>query len=135
MQTAVLHGNDRVPIPLGTPLISYNRWTGFETKRFQGQYNYLNGEAVSNLEVGAIVYVEVDPIHPMGKVYGRLKGKITHITVENGMVSVGYECGHAVGGMKRVPLDAASTDFATAIDEEVLAAILDELPLAKVINR
>jgi ribosomal protein L21E len=132
-QTVVLSSKSR--IPFGTPVIYYNRWTGFETDRFRDQFKHLSGKDVSDLDVGAVVFVDVDPIHPNGKVYGRFKGKITGIKTEGDSVSVGYECESAVRGTKRIKLEAESTDFATAIDEDALAGILDELPLAKIIYR
>lgn len=132
MQTAVLSTTPR--IPFGTPIIYFNQWTRFETDRFRDQFKHLSGKDVSDLDVGATVFVDVDPIHPNGKVYGRFKGKITGIRKDGDSVWVGYECEGAVRGNKRIELDAESTDFATANDEDALAAILDELPLAKVID-
>jgi ribosomal protein L21E len=132
MQTAVLSTTSR--IPFGTPVLHYNLWTGFETDRFRDQFKHLSGKDVSDLDVGATVFVDVDPIHWRGKVYGRFKGTITVIKMEGDSVFVGYECEGAVRGIKRIQLDAQSTDFATANDEDALADILDELPLAKVID-
>jgi ribosomal protein L21E len=133
MQTAVLSTAPR--IPFGTPVIYYNRWTGFETDRFRDQFKNLSGKDLSELAVGTTVFVDVDPIHPNGKVYGRFKGQITRLRIDGDRVAVTYQCGDSVKGGKIINLDAKSTDFAIAIDEEALADLLDELPDAKVIDR
>ena len=133
MQNDVLSATPR--IPFGTPVIYYNLWTGFETDRFRDQFKHLSGKDVSDLDVGATVFVDVDPIHPDGKVYGRYKAKITRIEPRGSSVSVYHECEGVYKGISRVDLDQVSTKFTLAIDEDALADILDELPLAKVIDK
>lgn len=121
-------------IPFGTPIISYNQWTGFETTRFANQFRRLSGEETSNLTEGATVYVDVDPLHPNGKVYGLIKGCVTSVKLAGDDVLVGHRCEGVLSGEMRVRLTDESSNLAVAIDESTLADILDELPKATVID-
>ena len=123
-------------IPLGTPVIYYNKWTGFETNRFRGQFTSLSAKELRELAPGTTIYKEVDPLHPHGQVYGRMKGMIVSITPKDeSSIWVEYDFGGLGRGSTRIELDAASTDFAIVSDEGVLADLLDEMPAAKTIDR
>ncbi len=50
-------------IPLGTPVLYYNQWTGLDTKILASQFYQLNIEETRNLEVGNVIYIDVDRIH------------------------------------------------------------------------
>lgn len=133
MQATALSTTSR--IPLGTPVIYYNKWTGFETDRFRGQFTALSGKQVSELSPGTVVYKDVDPLHMHGKVYGRVKGQIVSVVPKDGALWVEYDFGTFGRGGTRIELDAESTVFEIANDEDVLARLLDEMPDAKVIDR
>lgn len=132
MQTAAL--STVPPIPFGTPIIYSNQWTGFNAGDcFEGQFNNLSVEKVKSLKAGDTVFVDFDPMHLHGKVYGYFKGKVIDIKTEGDYVTVGFECGDGPRGMMRILLDAEHTPFFVAVDEERLAATLKEFPLAMVV--
>ena len=132
MQTAALSTAPR--IPFGTPIVYSNQWTGFTAGDcFEGQFKNLSVEEVSSLKAGDTIFVDVDPMHLHGKVYGYFKGKVTDIRTVNDYVFVGFECGDGPKGRKRIQLDNTYTPFFVVANEEKLAATLEKFPLASII--
>lgn len=132
MQTAALSTAPR--IPFGTPIVYSNQWTGFTAGDcFEGQFKNLSVEEVGSLEAGDTIFVDFDPMHLSGKVYGYFKGKVTNIKTEGDYVTVSYECGDGPRGTKRILLDDKHTPFFVVVDEETLADTLKKFPLALVI--
>lgn len=123
-------------IPVGTAIIYYNKWTGFETRAFNGQFELLSAEEILFLKPGEVVYVDVDPLHPHGKVYGRIKVVITDIQCVKirGLVEfrISYQGGPWAGF--KTTRNGLCHDIKKAVDEECLAKTVEGLPLSKVIH-
>lgn len=99
--------------PVGTFIISYNKWTDWQIPREWDIFHNLEYEEVRNLVAGDHIWVDVDPIHPNGKVYGRQLKLVTRREyVPEGGVRI-----HFQGGMRWVRFDDPSGKFATIKDE------------------
>lgn len=116
-------------VELGTPIVNYNMWTRFDTKAFAGQFVPFDAEGVKALKVGDIVYLDVDPLHPKGKVYGSVKVAITAITEVNGGERVIYYRGGIYSGFVRTA-NGLCGRITRAVDEDELARIVASLPLS-----
>jgi len=120
-------------IPVGTPIIYYNLWTGFETTAFQGQFKQLTAGEIQQLDKGDVVYVDIDPLHPQGKVYGRIKSIVTMVEPVSGSeVRIHYR-GGSWSGFKTTRNGLCHTIFMST-DEGVLAKIVAENPKSQVID-
>lgn len=120
-------------IAVGTPIIYYNKWTGFETDVFREQFRHLPPEELKLLVVGDVVYLDIDPLHPAGKVYGRVKAIITQIDVlSNNELRFFYRGGHHLGFKTTHNLECHGIE--KAVDEVILARIVADNPESKVID-
>ena len=126
MQTATV-------LPIGTPVIYYNQWTGFKTKAFRDQFVALSADDIKQLKEGDEIYVDIDPLHPNGKVYGRIKTKVHKLEpIGSGEFRI-YYSGGPWSGFKTTR-DGVCRDIEKAKDEQALAAIVSRLPLSKEIE-
>lgn len=124
---------DRV-LPLGTPVIYFNQWTGFETREFSELFKILSAEEITNLKVGQEIYVDIDPLHRHGKVYGRIKAVVTKIeTTKNGNEYHIHFKGGNWSGFKTTK-NGLCHDVEIAINEQAIFEIVKRLPLSKVID-
>jgi len=120
-------------LPLGSPVIYFNQWTDFETEEFKGQFKNLTAEEIKNLKVGQEIYIDVDPLHRNGKVYGRVKAVVSKIepTEDEKEFRIYYK-GGAWSGFKTTR-NGINHDVGIAINEQALFEIVSRLPLSKVI--
>ncbi len=121
--------NTAAVLPIGTLLIHYNHWTGFETKEFKGQFNPMTSEDIRNLKAGDIVFINLDPLHPNGKVYGRVKAFIEKMEpCADGEFRFYFESPRARGfGTTK---NGVSSKIDKAVNEAVLVEIVKRLPLS-----
>ncbi len=120
-------------LPIGTPVIYFNQWTDFETNEFKGQFKTLTAEEIKNLAVGQEIYVDVDPLHRNGKVYGRIKAVVSKIEcIEDGKEFRVHYKGGAWSGFKTTR-NGINNDIEIATNEQALFEIVGRLPLSKVI--
>jgi hypothetical protein len=116
-------------LPIGTALIYFNQWTGFETKEFRGKFVPFTEDEIKNLKKDDVIYVDVDPLHPQGKVYGWVKATVMRVVpLENGEFQIAYN-GVNYMGTKRTK-DGLCIDIERAVDEQALADIAARLPLS-----
>lgn len=68
----------------------YNQWTGLQNDEVTKCFAPATSEDLNGLKAGDDIWIDEDPIHPNGKVYGFLRS--TFKKFENGMVyhSSGY---------------------------------------------
>ena len=65
----------------GTTLVYFNQWTGWESDEIRGAFKQLTFDEVIALSTGDRVWLDVDPLHPNGKVYGYVLHEVK--SVEN----------------------------------------------------
>lgn len=129
MQAAV-HSSSR--IPLGTPVVYFNQWNGFDSDEIRSQFTGLTAEELRNLKQGDIVYIDVDPLNPHGKVYGRVKVMISNVLkIGENTAWLDYNGAGFLSGGCRVDLTQESYKLARSDDEEKLADLLEKFPIAK----
>jgi hypothetical protein len=66
-------------IAFGTAVLTYNRWTEYENKDIHRYFRRATAEDIQNLKAGDAVWIDEDPIHPNGKVYGFIKTKVERV--------------------------------------------------------
>lgn len=69
----------------GTYFLSSNLWTGHECPMIKDCFRELSYDEVLNLTAGSEVYVDQDPIHPNGHVYGYHCVAVTEVTLQREM--------------------------------------------------
>jgi len=119
-------------LPIGTPLINYNRWTNFETREFQGQFMSLSPEEIKSLKVGDIVYTDVD--HANGKVFGKVKNAIIALEPLSGGETRIHLDGGKAGNSFCTTTGGKCNRLEKAVSEEALAEIVKRVPLSTKIN-
>jgi hypothetical protein len=60
-------------------VLYYNRWTGFECQAIGRQFRPMTRAEVERIAVGNEVWMDRDPIHRNGKVYGFVRERITRV--------------------------------------------------------
>ncbi len=63
-------------IDFGTAVLCYNQWTGYENQTVGRFFRQATAEDIRRLQPGDVVWLDEDPIHPNGKVYGFVKTKV-----------------------------------------------------------
>lgn len=71
---SVVCPGDETPIfPTGFHVYYFNQWAGFETKELHQFFSHLDAEELFALKRGDIVWIDEEPYHRDGKVYGYTK--------------------------------------------------------------
>ncbi|MDQ2933105.1 MAG: hypothetical protein M3Q80_01870 [bacterium] len=84
---------NKTSIDFGTTVLTYNKWTHYENHDIWTHFRKATPSDISNLKAGDTIWIDEDPIHPNGKVYGFVKKKVTRceankIHFENGYITV-----------------------------------------------
>ena len=58
-----------------TKALYYNQWTGWENNTINSFFRRATTEDIEKMKAGDQVWIDIDPIHPNGKVYGYLAFK------------------------------------------------------------
>jgi hypothetical protein len=120
-------------LPVGTPIIYYNHWTGFETEAFRKQFKQFTPEEIRKLKKGDVIYVDIDPLHPRGKVYGHIKALVTDVEYTSGSeIRIHYRGGSWIGF--KTTHKGTCHAILTAVDEDALARLVAEYPASKSID-
>ncbi len=114
--------------PIGTTLVTYNQWTNWQKPADQHWFEPLCLGRVEELDPGDQVWVDVDPLHPTGKVYGR---KLVKINSRKGSISSseGLWISHSLGGC-RFKIGEDRQKFARLTNERAVRWWCDRHPLA-----
>jgi len=71
---SVVCRSDETPVfPAGFHVYYFNQWAGFETKELHQFFAHLTPEELLGLKQGDVVWVDQEPYHRDGKVYGYTK--------------------------------------------------------------
>lgn len=120
--------------PLGTTLVYYNKWTNWESKEIREALEGLTFDEVAGLSVGDQIWVDVDPLHPNGKVYGCVLAAVTEIEkVDEDTVMVRYEAPNLSGG-RRIYKDHGTTQLARLKNESETFVFVQDNPVATVVR-
>lgn len=79
-------------IDFGTAVLTYNKWTRHDSDKVAPHFRKATPTDIQNLKKGDAIWLNQDPIHPNGKVYGFVKHKVTRkegagIHFDNGFTS------------------------------------------------
>lgn len=73
---------DDAPIfPIGTNVFYFNQWADFEAKELHKFFTHLTPKEVTALKRGNIVWIDQEPYHRHGKVYGYTKIVVTDVVI------------------------------------------------------
>ncbi|HYE22736.1 MAG TPA: hypothetical protein VD998_04065 [Verrucomicrobiae bacterium] len=67
---------NHLTIEFGTAVLTYNRWTEYENRDVHRHFRQATAEDIRNLKSGDAIWIDEDPIHPNGKVYGFVKTRV-----------------------------------------------------------
>lgn len=92
MSTAsVLSPDSTVVFELGFRVYHFNLWADFDArKELRPFFSHLDHKELFALKPGDTVWIDEEPYHPQGKVYGYTKRKISSITEVNGNVRITF---------------------------------------------
>ena len=113
--------------PLGTTLVTYNQWTNWEKPADQNWFKPLCFGRVAELDPGNQVWIDIDPLHPHGKVYGRRLCQITKIIGNPNRGGLWLE--YTSGG-SRMRINESARKFARLTNERAVRWWCDRHPLA-----
>jgi len=113
----------------GTLVLFYNLWTGWESPEIREAFEELEYENVKELKEGDLVWIDGQPYHMNGKVYGCLLVKITRIETpglqdEPNSIKIHFKEGFTVSTPKH------PGRFFRLNHEDKVAKIVDLNPLA-----
>ncbi|MFZ2193286.1 MAG: hypothetical protein WAV31_03505 [Candidatus Moraniibacteriota bacterium] len=66
-------------IGFGTVVLTYNQWTGYDNYAVCNYYRPATEDEIRNLKPGNAIWINEDPLHPRGKVYGFVKKKVNRV--------------------------------------------------------
>ena len=66
---------------LGQPILYYNKWTGFENEDISSCFRKATYDDLVEMKDGGSVWINQDPIHPNGKVYGYVQRRVLSVEV------------------------------------------------------
>ena len=114
------------PFSAGDKLIYYNKWTNWDSGEVREGIEQLTFEEVSALSVGDLVWLDTDPLHPNGKVYGSILRRVTQVEkIDDDTVKVFHSY-----GMTTVNRNTGSK-LTRLKDSQAMAAFVAANPLAK----
>lgn len=73
---------NNVLIDFGTAVLTYNKWTGHDSDEIAPHFRKATRSDIRNLKKGDVIWIDEDPIHPNGKVYGFIKHKVIRMEGE-----------------------------------------------------
>jgi hypothetical protein len=65
------------PIPFGTTVLTFNKWTGYQNNNVKTYFRPAKASDIRKLKVGDSIWIDTDPLHPNGKVYGFVKNLVS----------------------------------------------------------
>jgi hypothetical protein len=80
----------------------FNKWQGIDLPEVRECFRALNEDELSRLETGTLIWVDLDPYHPAGHVYGFTAATVTALRTHDRGVTIEYDAA-GVGGQVQVP--------------------------------
>lgn len=118
-------------LDVGTPIISYNRLTGFETAAFLDEFVVLNVDEIGQLKPGDEIYIGIDSFYGSGEVRGKFKVNVRKLElISDGKFRIYYRSSRWNGF--ETAIDGVCLNVYKAKNEKTLAAIVSRLPLSMV---
>jgi len=75
---SVIRPSDEIlTFPVGFSVYYFNQWVNFETRELRQFFSHLDSNELFALKQGDIVWVDEEPYHRDGKVYGYTKRMVT----------------------------------------------------------
>lgn len=76
---------------VGTNVYYFNQWADFEAKELHKFFTHLTPEEIFALKQGDVIWIDQEPYHRHGKVYGYTKITVTDVVVlENKSIRVSF---------------------------------------------
>lgn len=66
-------------IKLGTAVLYFNQWTGYRNRDVTRHFRKASAADIERLRAGDVIWINEDPIHPNGKVYGFVKARVKKV--------------------------------------------------------
>jgi hypothetical protein len=126
-----LEMTDQNSLQVGSPIVHFNQWTGFENKEVCKFFELMTLDDIAKLSEGDILWVDVDPMHRHGKVYGWVKATLLHKTWADPGYEISWKGGSVSGRYNRL---VENTKFYKVKDEAALLAFTKNFPLARIVD-
>lgn len=110
---------------VGTALLHYNRWTGWESEKVREAFQELNFNEVKRLRPNDQIWFDVDPLHPNGKVYGFVLVEIKNIEIDEDRVKIVHTI-----GFNNIRRKNSSTEIFRLKNEHDMLLLAEQNPLA-----
>lgn len=115
------------PFDLDRPIVYFNQWRDFENHEIRDAFRNMTPEEVRAIQVGDIVWRDVDPLHRHGKVYGNVPMRVKRIEqLDGGQIKF-----HFRRGMRVVDVNRSTHPLMVVNDLPALVELVREHPLSK----
>ena len=110
-------------VPVGQTVVTFNKWNEFQNQQIDDCFTPFSEEDMKSLKGGDLIWINQEPYHHHGKVYGYTLEKLTEVKPTEGGIKIYYPT-----GMTTLYFNRPSGKNCKVLpeDEEKLVALIEE---------